>query len=149
MEVIRQEILDTMLKPYYPKCRYLKKAEIDFPTMYSKLSIPETFYGAASGHFNATEMMMCLNQMCYVFFAKSFEDGLVKSAGKISLDEFVRHQMGDCYVAKLNNIKFRAEINPDDFVGEMSLKKSPRRGNTVFVTTDFSFYYSKGTLLLL
>jgi hypothetical protein len=142
--MVRQEILDTMLQAYYPECRYLKEANFDFPKMESKFSIPKTFYGSQSGHFNATEMMMCYNQMSYAFFAKSLEEGLIEPVGTLPLNEFIKCQMGNCLLARLNNIKFKSQIDAKDFSGKIVLKKSPKRGNNVFVTTDFSFYDTNG-----
>lgn len=137
--MVISETLEAMLKPYYPECRYLLKAELDFPIIKGIFSIPKTFYGDQSGHFNATELMMCYNQICYTFFAESFDQGLVESVGRISLEEFKTYQMGSCLIATLNNIKFRKPINPKNFFGELTLKKSLRRNDFVFLTTDFSF----------
>ena len=142
--MVREEILNTMLNPYYPECRYLKEAKLDFPTLYSEFSIPKTFYGAQSGHFNATEMMMCYNQMAYTFIASSVEEGLIESAGTIPLDEFVKYQMGSCLMARIGNIKFKSQINPKNFSGEITLRKWPTRGENLFATTDFSFYDNNG-----
>lgn len=144
MKMVRQEILDTMLQPYYPECRYLKESELNFPTMHSKFSISKTFYGAQSGHFNATEMMMCYNQMAYTFIAASVEEGLIESAGTIPLEKFIEYQMANCLMARIGNIKFKSQINPKNFYGEITLKKYPTRGKNLFATTDFSFYDDNG-----
>ena len=142
--MVISDVLKEMLKPYYPECRYLIEAELDFPTIRGKFVIPKTFYGAQSGHFNATELMMCYNQICYTFFAEAFGQGLVESVGKVSLEEFKKYQMGSCLIAKLNNIKFRKPIDPKNFFGELTLKRSPRRNDLIFLATDFSFGDNNG-----
>ena len=146
--MVRQEVLDTILDAYYPECRYLQSAEFDEASapnydMYSKFVIPKTFYGEGSGHFNATEMMMCYNQMSYVFFTELFERGAVDQAGVITLDEFVEEQM-NCLIAKMDNIRFKAPINPRDFSGKITLGKRRAKGKMGFAETEFSFYDDNG-----
>lgn len=144
-EPIRKEVIDAMLAPYYPQCRYLKKAELDFPRMRSQFSINETIYAPHdTGHFNAIEALMCYNQMSFVFFASALEKGLIETARAVSLEKFTEYQVKSCLLAKIGNIKFRSFINAEEFTGEIELRKIPKRKNNHFATTDFRFYDKDG-----
>ncbi len=139
-----ENTLHEMLKPYYPECRYLVEAELNFPTIKGRFAIPKTFYGAQSGHFNATELMICYNQICYTFFAEAFDQGLFKSVDRISLEEFKKYQLGNSYIARIDKLKFSKPINPKDFYGKITLNKTRRFNNTAFFSTEFEFSDKNG-----
>ncbi len=148
MEKISKKILEATLEPYKRECRYLVEAEIDYPIGIGRFKIPNSFYakeGISTGHFNATDMMICYNQLAYTFFADSLQKGLISEIGN-SLKYSEEYQLKNSLITDMNNIKFHKPIDPKEFKGEIKLEKIiPKREDLIFFKTFFSFENGKVT----
>ncbi len=135
-----ENTLHEMLEPYIPECRYLKEAELDFPEVRGKFSIPNPFYCIGTGHFNAVEAIICYNQLGYTMVAEWIAQGLIGSAGQIPLEEYKKLQAQSSYIARIDKLKFSNPIDATDFYGMISLEKTLRLKDTVFLSTKFKFW---------
>ena len=147
------EITNTIkeiVSPYIPECRYLKEAEAAYPEIKGRFEIPHSFYVKSTGHFNAVEAFICLNQLAYTGFAHFLQEGAIESIGKIPLEDLWGVQLGGCYIVKIEDFAFRKVINPYDFTGQIKVSR-PRKfqkpgesKNTYFLPTEFSFQDCEG-----
>ena len=134
---ISKEILDKVLEPYKTECQYLIKAESDYPITKGIFKIPHSFYtkeGVNSGHFNATDMMICYNQLAFAFFIDSIQRNLIKEIEKnLSLER--RFQEG--LIIGMNNIKFKKSINPKEFGGNIEYGWMIWESPNLFIEAEF------------
>ena len=143
---ISKEIIEKVFELYKVECQYLIKAELDYPIAKGIFKIPRSFYtkeGIESGHFNATDMMICYNQLAFAFFIDSIQRDLIQGIEKnLSLER--RFQEG--LIIGMNNIKFRKPINPKEFEGKIKLEKIiPKRDDLIFFNTSYDFENGKAT----
>src|SRR5690348_5245638 len=80
-------LLENVLAPYKPHCRYLQRAHVvsgseraGLPaskgtevSAHGDFAIPESCYIADTGHFNAVEFNICYNQLAYTLLAACVE----------------------------------------------------------------------------
>ena len=139
-----QAMLDTVLEPYKPNCRYLKSATVEHGSSDPLIkacgifSIPESCYIVNTGHFNAVEFNICYNQLTYCLLAKCIECELVDSLAGWDLAEFSRRQLPDFLITRFFS-SFRKPLKADEFVGRVQLLKVSTRREAIFMKTTCQF----------
>ena len=148
-EQISQGVIDFMLEPYFPECRYLKEASIEYdqgdsrynnhPLIRGRFEIPSCFYGNGPGHFNATEFLICFNQMAYVLLADGIEKKLLPELKMNSMEDFKKIQLESSYIARIKDIVFRKAIDPKTFSGYLNIDGVKSMGKNTFYSMSISF----------
>ena len=162
---IGDDLMKQVLSPYRPHTTYLKSAEIiqihssldgdassakGLITAKGCFSIAESCYIDDTGHFNSVEFNICYNQLAYVLFAKSIQDGLFHLidpvwASKIifPFEEFVSNQLSSSLILKIEG-KFSQPMDSNLFWGEVVINQIVPRGMINFTQTEVRFYDERG-----
>jgi hypothetical protein len=145
---IDQNLLDRFIEPYKEHCKYLRKAQFQYPKspdygrwyIQGEFSIPESCYTIAdSGHFNAVEFNICFNQLCYVITAYLIQNNIAEAMKGWDLEAFKRRQLSGFLIVKYSST-FKKPINARNFRGTISISKCTARGNLIMVKTSCAFY---------
>ena len=160
VEEVNSALLERFLAPYKENCRYLKRAEFQYPdrsTATAKsdgdgqriglikgdFAIPESCYIDDTGHFNSVEFNICYNQLFYIMIAYLVQNKLLKEMSDWDLDIYQRRQLGDFLIVKFSST-FKQPINSDVFQGTLSINKCLMRNNLILIKTSCAFYDAKG-----
>ncbi len=141
---VSEEIIKKALSMYMAKnTRYLKEAQIDkkdnVVNLVAKFSINNCCYVFPdSGHFNAVEAIICLNQMVYVALLSGIDKKMLSFYANVTPDDFSK-QWKNVYILGFEKIKFKKLINSASFFGKIMLKPVRKVGNKVYVDCDFGF----------
>jgi len=155
-----QAVLDQVLKPYKPNCRYLKSAFLEYTddvlssltssqpstgllTARGQFSIPEPCYIASTGHFNAVEYNICYNQLGYYLLAECFQHRLLAPVLDWPFSEYLRRQLSDCLIVEFSSA-FRKPIDSLDFQGMLSFDSIKARSKAIFIQTSSDFSDGRG-----
>ncbi|MFF3919408.1 FcoT family thioesterase [Streptomyces sp. NPDC001852] len=121
-----QPLLDEVLTPYLPHCRYLRSASVSLspesalPLARCEFTIPESCYIADTGHFNSVEFNICYNQMAYYVLAKTVQGRLTAPFDRWDMDDFRQRQLPSILITDFRS-RFRRPVNGRRFSGEFSL----------------------------
>ncbi len=157
---VNQDLLNDFLLPYKENCKYLKKAQFQYPfpsnlTDKSKsnvgnlwfikgdFSIPDSCYIDDTGHFNSVEFNICYNQLCYILIAYLIKNKLLEAMKDWSLEEYKSRQLSDFLIVRFSS-SFRKPINSDNFQGTLSVNKVSVRGNLIIFKTSCAYYDENG-----
>jgi hypothetical protein len=117
-------LLEEVLAPYRPNCRYLRTASVSvrdgLPVAQCEFVIPESCYIDDTGHFNSVEFNICYNQMAYYLVAKSVADALVSPFDRWDLDDFRERQLSSILISHFEST-FRRPLDGRRFHGEIAL----------------------------
>ena len=139
---VSEEIIRKALAMYAAKgTRYLKDAQInksdDSIDLIASFSIDNCCYAAPnSGHFNAIEAIICLNQMCYVALLgcrnklPGYED--------LGIDDFDQCWQ-KVYISEFENVKFKKLIDSTSFYGQLNLNPLHKVGDKMYCGVCFGF----------
>ncbi|MGR9000319.1 MAG: FcoT family thioesterase [Gammaproteobacteria bacterium] len=114
----------SLLQAYKSECRYLQEAYFDDGTPKKAkgiFSLSESFYVDSTGHLNAVEILICFNQLAYIFFGELIRRSMLPNVSVDSLDEFKDIQLSNTYIHKIEYLTFKKNISPNKFEGEMTL----------------------------
>ena len=144
---INPNLLNRFIEPYKENCKYLKKAQFQYPESLDRgrwfvrgeFSIPESCYIDDTGHFNAVEFNICFNQICYVAIAYLIQNNLAEAMEGWDLEIYKRRQLSDFLIAKYQSA-FKKPIDPRNFQGTLSINKCSARGNLIMMKTSCAFY---------
>ena len=160
VRIIERELLDRVLAPYKPHCRYLQTAGVvglgagagEIVAAEGEFAIPASCYIASTGHFNAVEFNICYNQLAYYLLAVSAKYGLFEAMNGWSTEEFERRQLSDFLIVQFSST-FRSPMRADRFNGRVAVESVRPHSSGVFLKTKCSFEdglggRSEGTALL-
>ncbi len=150
-----QALLDEVLKPYKPDCRYLKSVSLEYTddalsrlsgeapspgvlTARGRFSIPDSCYIASTGHFNAVEYNICYNQLSYYLMAECIQHRLLAPVIDWSYPEYLRRQLPDCLIVEFTSA-FRRPIDSLDFEGRVSFDRVKVKSKATFIQTSCGF----------
>jgi len=143
-------ILETVLTPYLPHCRYLRSVAVEKESSgtallkaHGRFSIPESCYIADTGHFNAVEFNICYNQLTYSLLAQAIDNQLLNVLGTWNLSEFTRRQLSDFLIVDFTST-FRRSLNARQFEGWVEINKITVRHRNIFMKTSCSFEDQSG-----
>jgi hypothetical protein len=135
-------MLDKVLSPYKPNCRYLVGGTVRHDPSRTPLieaqgefRIPESCYIADTGHFNSVEFNLCYNQIAYCAMAQALERGWIGVHCDWNLDEFLHRQLSDCMIVEFSS-KFRKPLNARHFRGVFGLEKIKRARDVLLLFTS-------------
>jgi hypothetical protein len=144
-------ITDLALSPYHTNCRYLKKAFADIRhddhaqspiDLFGEFAIDESCYIASTGHFNAVEANICVNQISYAAFAwfvsLDIEHPYRAAIGAYSLGVFHQKQLPNMYIVSLST-SFRRRIDPRNFQCRAQWTSAKRKRSIGLLTLTFEF----------
>ncbi|MEL6441869.1 MAG: FcoT family thioesterase [Cyanobacteria bacterium J06621_8] len=148
---IDQDLLTRFIEPYKKHCKYLKKAQFQYPKssdhgqwlIQGEFSIPDSCYIADTGHFNAVEFNICFNQLCYVLVAYLIQNNLAEAMADWDIETFKRRQLSHCFIAKFKSA-FKKPIDAKNFQGTLGITKFVARGNLIMIKNSCSFYDHHG-----
>ncbi|MBW4508529.1 MAG: FcoT family thioesterase [Scytonematopsis contorta HA4267-MV1] len=157
---VSQNLLDEFLQPYKEHCKYLKKAQFQYPeqinsheksktenqalwSIKADFLIPESCYIDSTGHFNSVEFNICYNQLFYTMIAHMVENKLLDVMKDWDLESYRRRQLSDFLIVKFSSA-FKKQINSSDFQGTLSINKCSARGNLIILKTTCNFYNDAG-----
>ncbi|NIE83207.1 hypothetical protein F3J11_12705 [Burkholderia sp. Cy-647] len=146
LQLIPLSLMDSVLSVYFPDCRYLKQAwshkTLGSITTSGKFSIGESFYIDSTGHFNAVEANICLNQIAYVTFAdflnRRDSHPFWADVGDFAFEDFGPNQLANMFIVSLST-KFRKAIDGAGFFGQFRIRKISSKMGLIFFDCDFSF----------
>ncbi|NEP55458.1 MAG: hypothetical protein F6K31_00125 [Symploca sp. SIO2G7] len=148
---VSQDLLDIFLEPYKENCKYLQKAQVQYPQtshqglwfIKADFSIPESCYINDTGHFNSVEFNICYNQLCYILVAYLVENKLLEVMKDWDLELYRRRQLSDCLIVRFSSM-FKKPINSQSFQGTLSINKASARSEIIMLKTSCAFYDNKG-----
>jgi hypothetical protein len=155
---VEPEVFDKVLACYKPDCRYLRSALVERPAVQARaydgddtpvlsllceFSIPQSCYIDDTGHFNAVEFIICLNQMYYMGGAVGAVYGLVPALADMSFDEFLRRQLPDSLIHKLKST-FKRQINARAFSGRIAFPLIEKRSKFIVLETTCAYWDADG-----
>ena len=140
---VSDNIINKALFMYMMKnTRYLQEAQIgktgDTINLIAKFSINDCCYAPDSGHFNAVEAIICLNQMVYVALLGGIDKKMFSFYDEFTPDDFSQYWQ-KVYISALEQIKFKKLINSSSFFGNIALKPMRNLGDKVYVDCCFGF----------
>lgn len=144
LQKVAEEIIKKALPMYMAKnTRYLKEAQIDksddIVNLTAKFSINNCCYAFPdSGHFNAVEAIICLNQMVYVALLDGIDKKMFSLYTNVLPDDFSK-QWQKVYILEFEKIKFKKLINSTSFCGKIRLKPIRKVRDKVYVDCSFGF----------
>lgn len=145
---VSESSMHLALNPYTPECRYLKSAqkvissEVPDIVLNAEFSIPKSFYIESTGHFNAVEANICLNQMSYLLFAEfvaqRFTHPFWEKLGTFDLEEFKEKQLAKMFIISLSS-RFRKSLDARAFPGRIRWKGLSMKMGLTLCQADFGF----------
>ncbi|WP_329222759.1 FcoT family thioesterase [Streptomyces sp. NBC_01485] len=152
------ELLEKVLVPYKPNCRYLKSAELSVATesggdaissIRCAFEIPESCYIDDTGHFNAVEFNICYNQMVYYILAKSVKEGVAEPFDSWTMEQFWERQLPDMFIIDYLHSSFRRRMNGKRFWGELKIVGTSQwegieEGPWILIDTTCRFWEESG-----
>jgi len=144
---IDQNLLNRFIEPYKQHCKYLQKAQFQYPNsddssrwyVQGEFSIPDSCYIADTGHFNAVEFNICFNQIYYVAIAYLIENNLAEAMEDWDLEAYKRRQLSDFLIVKFKSA-FKKPIGADNFQGTLAIEKCTARGDLIIMKISCAFY---------
>ncbi len=153
---VEQPLLDAVLACYKPDCRYLLSAVVEQPpvkareddadpalSMACEFAIPHSCYIDDTGHFNAVEWNICMNQMYYLGTAVGAVHGLLPALAHLSLETFLAKQLPDSLIHDLHS-RYKTGIDARAFHGRIAFPLVTRRRNFVLVKTAAAYWDDAG-----
>ncbi|ATB37755.1 hypothetical protein CYFUS_003180 [Cystobacter fuscus] len=146
---VPRELLELVLAPYLPPCRYMKHANVVPAASDTTLAlrgdfvIPSSCYIDSTGHFNAVEANICVNQLGYLMFAWSLVEAkthpFAATVGPFDLRAFREKQLPNMWILSLQT-SFRRAIDPRGFQGTIEWTEVTRkRADLLMLSMSFRF----------
>ena len=147
-------LLESILVPYKPGCRYLRSAEVTFrdPDVGSKapvavargeFAIPESCYVDDTGHFNSVEFSLCFDQLVYVLIAQCIASRHVPEMATMAIEEYRRRQLSGILIHDLQS-SFRRPLDTRAFRGFLAIDGLSQRRGLLCLKTNCYFEDNAG-----
>mgnify|MGYP001602252274 CR=1 FL=1 len=135
-EITPRQIYEVM-KNYRPECRFLKSAQIEYPSIRGKFLIGKTFYHVPPvKHATDVEIQLCLNQLTYVGMLQLFESQNVPELSGLDFSELRTEGM----LITESRKRFRKPISTGkEFLGHLNIEEWKNFGNLLVARTKFDF----------
>lgn len=138
---------DNILEPYKPECVYIGRAFRDMSfdkelVALAEVCVPYTFYGSQTGHFNAVESLLCLNQLAFLTIADLVVDDephAFRSAIKTTdLQDFKEQVLSRTFITSVKT-QFRRTLDGHRVVMRLAFTTMRKHAGMVFLASEFSF----------
>jgi len=150
-------VLEAVLKPYKPHCRYVRSATVELPprraradetrdpvlSLHCTLGIPESCYIDDTGHFNSVEFNICFNQMYYLGTAAGAVYKLVPALQAMSFEEFLRRQLPDALIHEFHS-KFDKPMQSRAFEGRIAFQSLVERRGFLYFKMTAAYWDAQG-----
>lgn len=150
---VESGLLERVLAPYFPHCRYVRAADASFPSttgtgtpvalLRAGLSIPSSCYIDDTGHFNSVEFNICYNQMIYLLMAQCVVSRVTAPFAAMTLDEYLARQLPDVLIHDFQS-RFKQPMGTGRFHGEVAIDELRDRRRFVFLRTSVRFWDEQG-----
>jgi len=142
IKVSENEITE-ILEGYIPEVQYLKSAEINYPTIIGKFQIQKTFYfdtKGKPGHFTAVEMVMCLNQLGFVYVNEMLKNDLIKGMPPLNKENYKNWAVNGFLLTGFDDVKFRKTFDASkEFDGKATIERVMHRNLLHFIYYNYDF----------
>jgi hypothetical protein len=145
---VAPELLARVLRPYKPHCRYVKSAVVRKPAdagpdgpvavMDCELEIPESCYIDDTGHFNAVEFNICVNQMYYLLTTQCVASGLAPALAGETVDGYIGRMLPDVLIHSFRSL-FTSPMSPRRFTGRLTFDAVTAKKRYVHFKTSVVF----------
>jgi len=134
---ISSELIEKVLRPYKPECRFLKSASLDYPRISGVFLIGQTYYHTPTlKHATDIEIQLCLNQLLYAGVAEMMEKQSIPELEGLSFGELREENM---LIVKSEK-RFKKPIKTDrEIFGEIGVDKWRSYGRLLVAQTNFQF----------
>lgn len=146
-------VLDDILSPYRPHCRYLKRVTVELPPpdaedapvawARGEFEIPASWYIDDTGHFNSIEFNLCYNQLVYTLIGQCVRDGLVPELATMDYEEYRRRQLPDVLIVRMTSA-FKKAMDARSFRGVVSIERIGDRKSMLMLRTACEFEDADG-----
>ncbi|MFD4370942.1 FcoT family thioesterase [Streptomyces sp. NPDC058486] len=147
-------LLERVLAPYKPNCRYLRDASLEpggsggqLLTGHGTFTIPESCYIADTGHFNAVEFNICFNQLAYYTLAATVRDRVLSPFSEWTMDHYWERQLPHILILDMRS-RYPRAMRSQDFRGEVRLvavrQRAGRSGPLILLDTVCRFSDAHG-----
>ena len=155
---ISDDLVERALRPYHAHCKYLTRAWVaidaqiprpgstDAPfSVLADFTIDESCYIASTGHFNAVEFLICMNQIGYVALAYAAENRLFGDLWPAANDAswFFRHQLSHVLILDQRS-RYRSMITPAGFRGSYSWHGTSCKRSLTLVEAALAYWDDEG-----
>lgn len=145
-------LMERVLLPYKPHCRYLQTArvsvadpEADAPLVAAQcdLKIPSSCYIDDTGHFNSVEFNICFNQMMYYVLAKSVKERLHPALAGWSMADYWAKQLPDVLIVDFRST-FKRPVDGARFHGEIEFTELRKGTRNLYLKTHCRYRDDRG-----
>ncbi|WP_277183546.1 FcoT family thioesterase [Caballeronia sp. BR00000012568055] len=144
---IPAHLKDDILEPYKQECVYIKAAYRD--TSFEKelvavaeVCVPQTFYGSQTGHFNAVESLLCLNQLAFVsiadFVVSDEAHEFHKAIKTTCIQSFKDNVLTRTFITSVG-MQFKRTLDGQKVFMRLAFTKCRAHAGMVFLVSEFAF----------
>lgn len=121
---IPEKKIERILELYKPECRYLIKAETDFPQAKGVFNAKNAFYtNEIIEHMTSIQAQLCLNQLSYAAFSEWTEKNTPLNL-KIDFENYIELMKGNMFIIE-SKIQFKKQININKHIsGKINIVRS-------------------------
>ncbi|MDR7009977.1 FcoT family thioesterase [Paraburkholderia strydomiana] len=150
---ISSSLKDSILEPYKQECVYIKEAFRDVTedkslVTIAEVCVPETFYGSETGHFNAVESLLCLNQLAFLTIADFIVDNkpheFRESIRTTSLQIFKEHVLSRTFITSVG-MQYKRTLDGQNVFMRLAFTALRKRAGMVFLASEFAFINGAST----
>ncbi|SAK92192.1 FcoT-like thioesterase domain protein [Caballeronia temeraria] len=150
---ISSSLKDSILEPYKQECVYIKEAFRDVTqdkslVTIAEVCVPVTFYGSETGHFNAVESLLCLNQLAFLAIAELIVDDepheLRKSIRTTSIHVFKEHVLTRTFITSVR-MQYRRTLDGKNTFMRLAFTAARKRAGLIFLASEFAFIDGSST----
>jgi hypothetical protein len=160
---LAESLVQDVLSPYKPHCRYLKRAFFEprdaespwwteargpcaLPPLAhyrGEFAIAESCYIDETGHFNAVEFNICFNQFYYVTLAHGVVNRLFPALGVMTYEEYRRRQLPDVLIHEFRSV-FKKPLDRSRFTGRFAFTEVTDHHRFILFKTRCRFQDARG-----
>lgn len=136
---ISNDIIDPLLDVY--DVHYLKGAERDGNIVRGHFVIDHSPYlidGATSGHLNAVDLPLCINQLMFAAAGDMVKEGNYQPLAHVSFERFLDKQYTNALIANMD-MRFRREVPCQNLDGIIDIGRLRKVGDSTFFPGKFNF----------
>jgi hypothetical protein len=143
---------DSILDAYRRDCVYITRAVRDTSSpselvTLADVHVPKTFYGDQTGHFNAVEAVLCVNQIAFLTIADFVIDPAPHEFRAVirtsDLATFKDSVLSRTFITS-SSMKFRRTLDGHAVTMRFRFAKPRRRGSTIFLAANYVFSQRDG-----
>ncbi len=139
---VPQSALDRFLALYKWEARYLKSADVDFPSAVGNFAVHSSTYAQDTGHLTAVDLLICYNQLAFVLGWQAYLDRRLPGLENIAMENDFQERS---FIVGMDNIRFRKVIDPPSFQGSVEIEKVKKMQGLYVLQTSYDFGQGSAT----